>query len=334
MSGFESGLAGHYSMSGTFVLLIWTGGVVSALAIVIGVLALREFAMRDAVAVLTRTALVLIIVAIGWTWFDQTQLHEQSAERRALDARSTELTARAIAPGSALACLTAGDTALENACERALFANPQAVAAALAYVDARLTLLADGLEFFSRHKNYAGELEQIQRAMEADRFGLVAHVVAGRGCTVDECAAFKLLRDSSQVQANLKERPFETKIVQYAVNWPAGAVATGSLSAPMATSTAAAETAASAPVISAPNSALGPKINYPSAASFPPVSIMAPEAGETAPSGNAAASAAKPSAERQTQAVRAPPANRTQGAAPLRLPPPPAAAQQGAPSQR
>jgi hypothetical protein len=331
MSGFEHWLAGHDSMTGTLVLLLWAAGVVTALVIVIGVLAVREFAMRDTIAVLLRTAAVLVGAVLVWAWLDSSMLREYAAERRALDARATELTARAIAPGSALACLNAvGNETVETACEQALFASPQAAAAAVAYVDARLTLLADGLDYASRNRSYASELDRPRRALEADRFGIVAHVLASRGCTADDCAAFKLMQDTTRVRANLKERLFGARVAQYAGNWPANAVATASAAAPAPVPTAPSG-ASSAPATS--------KFSFPSSASIPPVSIMSPEPADTAPTSNASgASAARPAAERQVPSARRQSANRTQsgqGTPPLRLPPPPAVPPQGfSPSQQ
>jgi hypothetical protein len=328
MSGFEHWPVGHDSMTGTFMLLLWAAGVATALVIVIGVLALREFAMRDTIAVLLRTATVLAGAVLVWAWLDTSMLREYAAERRALDARATELTARAIAPGSALACLNAVDNeAVVIACEQALFASPQAVAAAIAYVDARITLLADGLDYASRNRSYASELDRPRRALEADRFGIVAHVLASRGCTADDCAAFKLMQDTTRVQANLKDRLFAARVAQYVANWPASTVATASAAAPAPASTSPSG-APSAPVAS--------KFSFPSSASIPPVSIMSVEPGDNVPASNA--SAAPPAAERQAQPARRQSANRTQsgqGAPPLRLPPPPAVPPQGSsPNQR
>ena len=108
-----------------------------------------------------------------------------------------------MAPGSALACLDANaGEAVERACEKALFATPESVAAAVAYVSAKLTLLADGLDYARRVDGaYAAQLEGLRRAAETDRFGLVAHVLATRdGCTAESCATFKLLEDPSRDQ--------------------------------------------------------------------------------------------------------------------------------------
>jgi hypothetical protein len=332
MSGFEYWLAGHDSMTGTFMLLLWAAGVVTALVIVICVLAFREFAMRDTIAVLLRTAGVLVGAALVWTWLDFSMWREVGAERRALDARSTELTARAIAPGSALACLNAVDNeVVETACEHALFASPQAVAAAVVYVDAKLTLLADGLDYASHSRNYTTELDRPRRVLEADRFGIVAHVLASRGCNAEECAAFKLMQDTSRVRVNLKERLFEARVAQYASNWPAGSVPTASTTNPAAVPTPV----SSAPSASALGAAAALRNSFPSSASIPPVSIMSPEPNDKAQPGKASgASATSPASESQTQPSRRQSVNRAssgQGGPPLRLPAPPNVPPQGSP---
>jgi len=77
-------------------------------------------------------ALLLIIVLAGWWWGrDYVVARDRAAEQRALDTRAFELAARAFAPGSALGCLDAiAGEALAGACEKALFATPEATAAA------------------------------------------------------------------------------------------------------------------------------------------------------------------------------------------------------------
>ena len=51
----------------------------------------------------------------------------------------------------------------------------------MAYVDARLALLADGLDLAARDPRYAASIERLRRAIESDRYGLVAHVLATPG---------------------------------------------------------------------------------------------------------------------------------------------------------
>src|SRR5438477_2219293 len=80
---------------------------------------------------------------VGWFVLHQWNEHERVSDRRALEARAFDLTARATAPGSALACLDAlAGKAVETACEKTLFASAEAVAAAVSHVAAQLTLLA------------------------------------------------------------------------------------------------------------------------------------------------------------------------------------------------
>ena len=63
---------------------------------------------------------------------------------------------------------------------------------------------------------------QLRHAIEADRFGIAAHVLAvSRGCTADRCSALALLHDESRVRANLAERPFDTLVKRYAASWSA-----------------------------------------------------------------------------------------------------------------
>ncbi len=68
--------------------------------------------------------------AMTWAFLDRAAVADRSAERRALELRAQELSARALAPGSPLACLdaVAGENVMA-ACERALFVSPASVAA-------------------------------------------------------------------------------------------------------------------------------------------------------------------------------------------------------------
>ncbi len=87
--------------------------------------------------------LVLIVALAGWWARDHFARRDLEAEQRALDTRAFELATRAFMPGSALGCLDAiaGET-VEEACEKAVFASPEATAAAVSYVAAQLSLLA------------------------------------------------------------------------------------------------------------------------------------------------------------------------------------------------
>jgi len=201
---------------------------------------------------------------------------------------------------------------VDAACEQAVFASPQTVAAAVAYVDAQLLLLADGMEYASRDKSYGGGLERPRRTLEADRFGFVAHVLETRGCTPEDCAAFKFLRYASRVKTNLKDHAFEAHVTQYAANWPAGSVATTVVASPV-------PSAVALPLSPSTTSSVS-RFSFPSSASIPPVSIMSAEpTGSTSPN----------NASTEPPAPEKPPSRRQSASKPAaaagRLPPPPAA---------
>ena len=285
----------------------WLAGALAAVFVVVCVLALRR--SGRATGALLRYAVVILGALIAGSFLDRTIWPDHAAARRALDARGAELTARALAPGSALACLDsgAGET-VELACEKAVFARPEAAAAAVAYVTARLALLHDGLDLVSRGDSaYENALAGLRRAIELDRYGIAAHVLATRdGCTPDGCPAFALLRDPSALKANLKARAFDNYVAHHAAAWtetPAPAAAPPAVPV------------ASAPAVPAPAaSAAASRFDFPSAASIPPVSIMNAEPKEApAQAPTASAAPGKPPAppvppRRQQNQAAVPPA--------------------------
>jgi len=213
-------LPGIDPMIGGFTLSIWAAGMLVAAIVLLAVLAFRRADRPGTSGLVWRGSLIAIGVLLAWIWISPAAVRDQVAARRALDARATELTARAMAPGSALACLDAvGNVTVEAACERVVFASPEAVAAAVAYVDARLALLADSLAYAGGDSSYGPALERLRRSVEADRFGVVAHVLTIRGCNVSDCAGLKLLRDPQRVLANLRGRTFDGMVARNSVAW-------------------------------------------------------------------------------------------------------------------
>jgi hypothetical protein len=265
---------------------------------------------------LWRGGLVLVGAVVAWVLLDRSSVREVAADRRSIETRAAELTARAIAPGSPLACLDAvASAAVETACERSLFATPEAVAAAVAYVDARFSLLAASIALAERDPGAQPALERLRRGIEADRFGFVAHVLATRGCNAADCRDFKLLRDTGRIIANMKSRTFEVQVGMHVAAWQSNsAVAATPVPPPVAalpppTDNAAAVSAA--PSMPAPPSAVQaapgapvasvasapPKFDYPSADSIPAVSIMSAEPA-TPPSAEQPRAAASPQPKR------------------------------------
>jgi hypothetical protein len=237
--------------------------------------------------------------------------------------RATALGAQALAAGSPLACLDAiaGET-VKAACEKALFATPAAVAAATSYTAARLSLLADAAAYSQRYGvGIDGVSSPLRRALEADRFGFVAHTLAVRdGCSGGNCKALALLRDPSHVHTNLIAATLDRYLDHYATLWAQGAE--GPMADATSAQTGAAGTAGKKVVVD---------IDFPTAASIPPVSIMAAEPkGPVTPASAAAAvaagaadSSAQTAAQAAAKQVRKPakpPAQSAQQAAPPAAP--------------
>jgi hypothetical protein len=287
--GYMSGIAEPWEPAfdpgiGALVLPFGSAAVFGALFVVCCVLVLRRAGRYGMVEALSLAGLSLLAgAAVAWVVLDATSAATRAAQRRALDARLLEMTIRAVMPGSALACLdaTAGEL-VEESCEKALFASPEATAASVAYVGAQLSLLAEGSEFERRSGlNYESALGGLRHALETDRFGIVAHVLADReGCRPDRCEAFRLLRDTSQVSDNLTGRKYDSTVMRHATEWLQSAlslVATNSAPASAVPAPAAAPLPPPAPN---PTSAAAAKPNglyFPSSASIPPVSIMSAE---------------------------------------------------------
>ncbi len=232
---------------------------------------------------------------------DRSHVAEQAAERRALLMRDAELNRVALAPGSSLACLDGGaGEAVENACEKMVFGTAQSAAAATAYMDARLKLLAAA----ERDAGTMTLFASTRRAVALDRFGVAAHVLSIRdGCTPEKCAAFALVEDPSALKSNLSAQVYDQYVSRYVAEWNAPAKPAEKAPA------VSALPATPSPVASVNGQTTTPAIkpgehwDFPSAASIPAVSIMNSE--PPLPKG----AEAQAQAPGQAQNTGAPPAN-------------------------
>jgi hypothetical protein len=168
----------------------------------------------------------------------------------------------------ALSCIDglAGDV-VETACEKALFGTPDAAAAAVSYAASEISRLRSFGEV-AADSVVPPELQALRRAIERDRYGLVAHVLVTRDhCQPSDCAAFQLLSDHSKIAANMEEGTYEKLVTRYASSWNASTALASSPEAAMPPASALASEPTGKPT----------NAEFPSSASIPPVSIMTPE---------------------------------------------------------
>ena len=75
---------------------------------------------------------------------------------------------------------------------KALFGSAESAAAALSYAASQITRLTAFGDVAAANKNLTPELQTLRRAVERDRYGLMAYVLLARDhCTPSHCAAFR-----------------------------------------------------------------------------------------------------------------------------------------------
>ncbi len=278
--------------TGAPAVLIWLAGALAAIIFAAAVLAWRRG--RTVIPGLVIAAALAVAMGGAALLASRAQFRpeDRSADRHRLLQRADELAALALAPNSPLACLDApAGATVEKACEALLFGRPDTVAAAVAYVEAKLALLADAAALGAAAARDA-TIAALRREIEADRFGIVAHLLAADPeCNADRCAVFALFADADRIRTNMREGAFDQLVARHAGNWPTGerGVAATEAAPPKAAAAAASPADVAKP--------LSPGYDFPSAASIPPVSIMTPEpprppepaAGSDAPAADSAA---------------------------------------------
>ena len=123
----------------------------------------------------------------------------------------------------ALSCVDdlAGDIVLAG-CEKALFGSAEAAAAAVSYAASQISRLTAFGNVAAADTSMTPELGVLRRAVEHDRYGLVAYVLVARDhCTPSDCAAFRSLTDSHKIVANMDARVYDGLISRYAPTWNA-----------------------------------------------------------------------------------------------------------------
>jgi hypothetical protein len=256
--------------AGTITLPLWAGAAAAALVICLFLVLILAMRRVGPGVVIGSIAGIGLLAIAGATLYTFSNRFDRDEERRALDRRLLQLTASAFGTASALACLDANfSETVEDSCEKTIFASPDMVAAAFAFVDAKLLLLIDGLNFASRYDSaYEIKLVALRRGIELDRFGFVAQVLKIReGCNFAKCDALALLRNADRIRSNLSDRTFDELVVRNAPNWPQQVRSSGTPN-PAAMPRPSASTASEW---------------IPSTSSIPPVNIMTAEPPVGAP---------------------------------------------------
>ncbi len=207
-----------------------------------------------------------------------------------------------------LSCLDdlAGDVVL-GVCEKAVFASADSTAAAVSYVAAQISRLTSYGDAASAAKVMTPELEALRRSIEHDRYGIVAQVLQVRDhCSPTECAVFRSLTDNHQIITNMDEHLYEGLVNRHAARWTA---------APQVTASTAPGMGALAAYPPSMPTGKPTTMDFPSANSIPPVSIMSaePPRREQSPA-TAAAPAARPAPSSSPASAAAAPAGKKSAA--------------------
>jgi hypothetical protein len=211
---------------------------------------------------------VITLLAIGIAATATIRGFGPGSQGASVETRSSQPMSAAL---PALSCIDdlAGETVL-TACEKVLFGSAESTAAALSYAASQIARLTAFGDVAAANASMTPELQMVRRAVERDRYGLMAYVLVARDhCTPSDCAAFRAVTDRNQILANMSERTYEGLIMRYAPSWNMPAATPGPVAA------------------LPPSMPLGKPTNaeFPSAASTPPISIMSPEPGQaTTPS--------------------------------------------------
>src|SRR5579883_2110583 len=251
---------------------------------------------------LTVIALLAVGIAVAATirGYGPAAMRDSAGEARAMPPATAGL--------PALACLDdlAGDMVL-GVCEKSVFASAESTAAAVNYVAAQISRLTSYGDAATAAGSMTPELQALRRAIEHDRYGMVAQVLQVRHhCTPTECAVFRSLTDNHQIITNMDEHLYEGLVNRHAARWTA---------APQVTASTAPGMGALAAYPPSMPTGKPTTMDFPSANSIPPVSIMSaePPRREQSPA-TAAAPAARPAPSSSPASAAAAPAGKKSAA--------------------
>lgn len=163
--------------------------------------------------------LAVVLVAVGYFAFRE---YENMNQRKLLEERASALFNQTIQPGSVYACMDGSPSpAMQDACERTLFAEPHRVATAITITSQRVGYLIDAVRFAStRDRDYATRIAPLRRVIESDPYGFVGFVLASSyNCMADLCDKFQILDNPERVKENIRSRRYEAYMAKYAGVW-------------------------------------------------------------------------------------------------------------------
>src|SRR6185437_8025709 len=163
----------HLWRSPTFPMwLTLAAGGFFGIIVLITLLRAEKSVANGALTVITLLA-IGIAVAATIREFEPDGRRHVAAETRSFQPVNAAL--------PALSCVDdmAGDTVLA-ACEKALFGSADTAAAAVSYAASQITRLTGFGDVAAANKNLTPELRTLRRAVERDRYGLMAYVLAAR----------------------------------------------------------------------------------------------------------------------------------------------------------
>jgi hypothetical protein len=274
------GLVDHLFSTPMALWVVVASALFAIVLMLVIVVAMRRAERWEMIVLFPLTASMMFLAAIAsLDFFAQAQL---ATEKRALISRDLELLILATQKGSALGCLAgATNDVVDASCEKAIFATPQSTANAIAFVWARMRLFADAMVFApSAEPGFADRFSDLRRTIEADRFGIAAHILAWRdGCTAKRCPFFAGLHDARVLKSNLHVNVFDQYVSRYAAAWDKvpkvdnipSESKTPALTSPLIAVSVGPDKPARATV------PVPRRYDFPSAASIPPVSIMTAE---------------------------------------------------------
>src|ERR1051326_636905 len=110
-------LSGFDIPTGTFALMLFSAAAAATIFVVLVRFVARRAGQSGMASVFWVCGLALVGALAIYPLMERSMGNDQAAERRAIEARAAELTARSLASGSALGCLDAiANMLVEEAC--------------------------------------------------------------------------------------------------------------------------------------------------------------------------------------------------------------------------